>query len=91
MIDLSLLSTGTAQPSTQEDEESEEEPNVAQDRQEKLSSRQTQSVDVIVLVVIEKDHDEERGVDRKHPNIDPLDTVGGHTSKYPWYPCWVEI
>ena len=68
VLNLSLLSTGTAQPSAQEDEESQEEPNVAQHWQEKLSGRQNWSM---VGKVVDKGHDEERGEDRQHPNSGP--------------------
>ena len=71
MIDLSLFSTGTAQPFAQEDEESLEEPNVAQHRQEKLSGRQTRSFIVAVHEVVDEGHDEERGEDWQHPNSGP--------------------
>ena len=63
MIDLSLLSTGTAEPSAEEGDEREEEPKVAKKSQKKLSGIQS--------VVVDDGHDEERSEDGELPHSRP--------------------
>ena len=55
IIALRLVSTVTAdEPSAEEDEESEKEPNVAHNREEELRGVQTGSE---VIVIVDKGHD----------------------------------
>ena len=62
---LGLQFAGTAEPSAQEGDESDQEPDVAKESQRKLSGVQ----DYVAVAV--DDHDEERGEEREHPNSGP--------------------
>ena len=69
IVHPSLLPTVTAEePSAEEDRESQEEPDVAHDSQEKLCGRHARSV---AGRVVFHGHDEESGDDREHPNSGP--------------------
>ena len=69
IIVLRLLSTVTDdEPSAQEDEESEKEPNVAHNSQKELRDVQARS---IVVFIVDKGHDEERGENWEHPDSGP--------------------